>query len=335
MTVVRHVNPVAYGRARGPVAEVYRQVDAEFSTVGAAVLMTSPAPEILAPGWALLRETRLAGAVPVVTKAVVGLGVAQANRCGYDELAYLAALETHGSSGLAEQLASGGVPDDPEHAELLAWARASGSDPSSVKPAPYPSETACEIIGSVLFTHYINRMLMALLPPDASPESPDGEEAVAYRELPKQREPGASLALLDDPALSLVERPVAAPDWAAGSPIGIAYATLKQAAAMGAGLLSAGARETVDRVIAGHRGRIQFDYSSILDDGVDELSEVDELGARVAILSGLAPSELTDADVAAWRATDRHFSDHCTVFLLAYGAMTAVGHIEADLTETG
>ncbi len=55
-------------------------------------------------------------------------------------------------------------------------------------------------------------------------------------------------------------------------------------------------------------------------------------GAELAILAGLAPQTITDEQVAAWRATDRRLSDHCTIFLLAYGAMTAVTHIEADVT---
>lgn len=51
----------------------------------------------------------------------------------------------------------------------------------------------------------------------------------------------------------------------------------------------------------------------------------------MAIRAGLAPATLTDEQVADWRGTDRRFSDHCTVYLLAYGAMAAVGHIEAEL----
>ncbi|MEV4575791.1 hypothetical protein AB0K16_21350 [Nonomuraea jabiensis] len=84
-------------------------------------------------------------------------------------------------------------------------------------------------------------------------------------------------------------------------------------------------------VIAEHRGR-RLPVGDWLDQPLAGLAPDERAGARVAILAGLAPHAITDEHVAAWRATDRRFSDHCTVFLLAYGAMTAVTHIESDIT---
>lgn len=71
-----------------------------------------------------------------------------------------------------------------------------------------------------------------------------------------------------------------------------------------------------------------------VDEPLAALTEQERAGAKVAILAGLAPEAVTDEQVATWRATDRRLSDHCTVSLLAYGAMTAVTHIEADIAAT-
>lgn len=58
----RHITPVGPADATGPVAAVYGQADREFSTIGPAVMMLSPA--LLVPGWALLRESLVAGVAP-------------------------------------------------------------------------------------------------------------------------------------------------------------------------------------------------------------------------------------------------------------------------------
>src|SRR5690606_5111274 len=55
---VRHVTPVLPDAADGLVAEVYRQARTELGiTVGPPFMMLSPVPELLAPMWALLRES--------------------------------------------------------------------------------------------------------------------------------------------------------------------------------------------------------------------------------------------------------------------------------------
>jgi hypothetical protein len=115
--------------------------------------------------------------------------------------------------------------------------------------------------------------------------------------------------------------------------VGAAYGVLAATAAQGAGLLSPAANAVVAEVVAANRGRIAHGRPRGVE-RLDALGEADRAGARVAILTALAPARLTDADVTAWRATDRRLSDHCTVFLLAYGAMSAVSHIEADLAHT-
>lgn len=45
---------------------------------------------------------------------------------------------------------------------------------------------------------------------------------------------------------------------------------------------------------------------------------------------GARPYRITDEDVAAWLAPP--FTDHCLVHLIAFGAIRAVGRVEATLT---
>jgi hypothetical protein len=70
--------------------------------------------------------------------------------------------------------------------------------------------------------------------------------------------------------------------------------------------------------------------SGWLDEPLAAMPASDRPGARLALLTALAPYRITDADVAAWRAT--HPSDADLVRLLAFGAFTAVEHIESAVT---
>ncbi|MCK2218302.1 DNA-binding protein [Actinomadura sp. ATCC 31491] len=325
-TLVRHVTPVPRAAASGLVAEVYAQVEAEFSSIGPAVLMTSPAPELMAAGWSLMREAQLAGDVPVLDKALVALGVAQANELDYDVQAFLAILRLLGEDELADAAGHGRPPADPRHAALLTWARATATGPVA---APFPAAQAAEHLGTALFGHFVNRMAAAMLPAGLTPGSMDPGDEPAFDGAPVLRgmreplAPGATLPLLK--GLPAGQEPA----WAAGRPIGAAYAALAAGAAQGAGLLSPAAAATVTTAVAAHRGRRRA-RGPWLEQALDGLPEQDRAGARAAILTALAPQDLTDADVAAWRATDRRFSDHCTVYLLAFGAMAAVGHLADD-----
>ncbi|MEV1178501.1 hypothetical protein AB0J09_59990, partial [Nonomuraea sp. NPDC049784] len=111
--LIRHITPVPPHRARGTLAEVYAQVNAEFSSIGPAVMMMSPSPEIMAAGWSLMREAQLAGEAPALEKTVVALGAAQANGLDYDIEAFLSVLRLLGQPQLADTIERGDPPSDP------------------------------------------------------------------------------------------------------------------------------------------------------------------------------------------------------------------------------
>ncbi len=336
---IRHVTPVTPAAAHGLVAEVYAWAGAGSRSVDLTFHMLSPAPEVLAAGWALMWEAQLIGTASASNRALVALGVSRVNACGYAEAAHLATLRRLGHEDLADTIAQGGTPTDPQAAVLLDWARATGT--AGGPPVP-PGEPVVEYFGAALATHFFNRLTLAMLPPGVRPveagpvdrafEGSFGDAPSDPWEAFQDRGPGTSLSLLAG-----LPRDTAPPEWADATPVGAAYTTLMAVAERGGDLLTPTARELVSDVIEAYRGRRIGDSGELIEAALTELPKPEQAGARVAILAGLAPEALTDAQVAAWRATsqdttDRRLLDHRTVLLLAYGAMTAVAHIEADLT---
>src|SRR5437879_5462162 len=104
----RYVTPVPTETATGVVAEVYAQIAADFGMARMPVLMTlSPAPDVLAAAWAVVRESLLAGDAPRIGKEVVALGVSMVNKCPFCVAAHTTLLHATGDHRLAETIARG------------------------------------------------------------------------------------------------------------------------------------------------------------------------------------------------------------------------------------
>ncbi|MFE7794653.1 DNA-binding protein [Streptomyces sp. NPDC057460] len=244
--------------------------------------------------------------------------VSLANRCPYCVTAHTVLLHATGDHALAERIARGEQPEDPAHRQLLAW----GQDMSTSQP--FPSEQAPEYIGTALTFHFINRIVSSLLTEDMLPGGAQKYRlvrSVAGRSLARtvRRElvPGESLALLETEG--------AAPGWAAGTPMGTAFGSLRTAAHLGARLLSDEDAALVRTSVAAWDGVAPLPLQG---EGLPDRAE--RPGARLALLAARAPYRITDEDVAAWQAPP--FTDHCLVHLIAFGAICAVERIEANLT---
>jgi AhpD family alkylhydroperoxidase len=285
-------------------------------------MMLSPAPELLAPLWALLRESLVAGAVPRWHKEIVAVSVSQTNRCAYDVAGHLVFLRLAGGEYVADALERGAEPTDPQAAAIARWARSAGAAPLSTADAP-------EYVGTALALHFINRLVLVLLNADLLPGSMRDGEPPAFagapiaRAIQRQRPAGVSLGLLRSlPTDGL-------PAWASASPVGVAYAALRDAARLGQGLLTASARDVVSDTVSRWWGRELTGDRGWLAEPLGQLTPAEQRGATLAILAALAPAEITGDDVAAWRGTE--YTDHCLLHLLGYGAITAVELVEADL----
>lgn len=327
----RYTRPVPKKTATGLVAGVYGQIAEEFILVDGPLMSLSPVPDLLAATWALLREAQVVGAAPRVNREVVAAAVSAANRCQFCVDAHTSLIHASGEHRLAEMIWRGQPPQDPEQARLVSWSMATARLGSTeVAALPFPDHLIPEYFGTALVTHFINRMVSALLNESVLPgrlQESSWVRRVAGTVL------GRTVRLRPAPGLSvplLAGFPAGpAPDWAAGSPVGVAYAALRAAAADGGGLLKARAWELVLTTVAGCDDRPVTAASGCLDERLATLPESSRPGARLALLAALDPHRITDADVAAWRST--RDDDTSLIQVLAFGAMAGVERISASL----
>ncbi|MCF2131797.1 carboxymuconolactone decarboxylase family protein [Strepomyces sp. STD 3.1] len=323
-TRFRHTAPPPPKAATGRVAEVYAQLARDFGIAEPPTFVAlSSAPALLAAAWALMRESLIAGPGDRTGKEIAALGVSAANKCPYCVDAHTVLLHATGDHALAERLARGAEPEDERHARVLDWARRSREPEAVREPYPFPREEAPGYLGTVLAFHFINRVVSSLvtenlLPADVQRLRP--VRSLAGRSLSRtvrrDAAPGAALNLLDDPGPG--------PQWAAGTPVGPAYAALRTAALSGAGLLDTDDQALVRRTVDAWGGA----HPPLVPDPFPDRRT--RPGARLALLAACAPYRITDADVAAWRGPEH--TDHCLVHLVAYGAFAAVDRVERGLS---
>jgi AhpD family alkylhydroperoxidase len=317
--------------ATGLAADVYAQLSSDFIGPAPTFIALSPTPELLAATWALFRESSLAGQAPRLDKEVVAAAVSRANRCQFCIDAHVIFIHALGEHGLAEALADGRTPDDPHLADLIDWAVASRTPRQAERPGP--ASHVEEYLGTLLAFHFINRGVSALLGENLLPGNLQRSSLVrniggrAYaRTARRVLEPGKSLPLLAD-------IPVGAPPaWAGSSPIGVAYAALRSVARRGAALLGDEARALIARTVDaldGAHPRRPADWAWSL---VTNLPPDDRIGTRIALLAAFCPAAIGLGDAALWQQTRPTDAD--LIHLVAFGAMTAVDHVEAHLTRT-
>ncbi|MFI6012314.1 carboxymuconolactone decarboxylase family protein [Streptomyces sp. NPDC051243] len=325
-TPFRYTEPLPPKSATGTVADVYAQIALDFGiSAPSTFAVLSSAPELLAPAWALMRESLIAGAGSRTGKELVALGVSLANRCPFCVDAHTVLLHATGDHALAERLARGEAPRNEEHARVLDWGRRTRVPGAALTPYPFPPAHAPAYLGTALTFHFINRIASALLTENLLPAGAQRFRAVrsvAGRTLAgtvrRPARPGTALALLDH------ADPGEAPAWAGGTAVGLAYAALLRAALAGAGLLDPDDQDLVEDAIQDWDGsHPPLDLSGFPD-------RRERPGARLALLAALAPYRVTDEDVAAWRRPEH--TDHCLVHLVAYGAFVAVDRIESALS---
>ncbi|MEV4536498.1 carboxymuconolactone decarboxylase family protein [Asanoa sp. NPDC049518] len=329
---IRYVAPVPRKAATGRVAEVYAQSAADFGQ--AAFTLLSPAPDLHAAAWALLREAELAGQASRTDKEVVTVAVSQANECRFCIDAHTIMIHATGEHRLAEDLLHGRPIAEPRYDRLVTWAKATRA-PDAMRMAeelPFAGEHAAEFLGTALSTHFANRVFSALTDDQLIPGNLQRSQSVRRvggmtysRAVRRELEPGRSLALIADGPRG------ATPDWAAGTPIGSAFAALRGGAAAGAALLGPPARDLVRTTVRDWDGT--HPLAGQLDRLSATVSPADRPATAIALHAALAPHELTDAHVAAWRAAGGR-TDGDLVRLVGFGAMSAVDRIEEGLVRS-
>jgi len=308
---IRHVTPITPGAARGPIAEVYRQVERDFGMLAPPIALHSPAVGPLAAAWVMLRETLLvAGHAARQDKETVAAAVSLANTCPY-------CVDIHGAAltGLAPDpdgpaLIEGqvGAVTDPRLAALARWGRSAASrGPGGRGPLPFTAPQAPDLIGVAVVFHYLNRMVNVFLRDSPLPPVPPAARAGARRVAARvmgslarhEGAPGLSLNLL--PAAELP----ADLSWAAGS-VAIADAFARAAVAIEDAdhdAVPEPVREVVRQRLADWTGESPgLSSQAWLTEPLAELAERDRPAGRFALLTTFASYRVTDSTVEDLRA---------------------------------
>ncbi|OKI86589.1 alkylhydroperoxidase [Streptomyces sp. CB02058] len=313
---VRHVRAVAPRGAGEQVARVYTQIERDFGVLAPPLALHSPAPEVLAASWLLLREILLVeGRVGRAAKEVVATEVSRANSCPYCVDVHRATLRE-----LSDR------PDAGSGA-LGTWARSSGllpvpGEPSP--PAPFGPSAAPELYGVAVTFHYINRMVSIYLAgspvPDQAPGFLRGPILrTATRAMrpdgPGPLRPGTSLDLLPDAPLP-DGLAWASPNRTVAAALGRAAGAVESAARW----VPEGVRECLDIHLARWGGRPMGLGRVWLDEAVAGLPAPEVPTARLALLTAFACHQVTDADILAFR--ERHPADRELIELTSWAALS-------------
>lgn len=312
---IRYVTAVPRHEAKGLVADVYDRAGREFGILAPPLALHSPAPEALAACWVLLRETLLVdGRAGRAAKEAVATGVSQANECAYCVDVHRAKLQT--LTG----------PDTAPLAAVTDWARHLTTAGDPPRPAPFPAEHAPELLATAVTFHYLNRMVRLFLPDSPVPAAaPRAGRGPALRIVARAMRPdtgttvtaGASLGLL--PAAPLP----AALSWARPEPA-VAGALARAVACVDASAehwVPEPVRELLHAELAVGDGTPPGPSRAWLDPLTDRLAPGQRPAARLSLLLALAPYQITDADVTAFRAGRP--GDRELVELAAWASLTA------------
>ncbi|MEW2548176.1 carboxymuconolactone decarboxylase family protein [Streptomyces sp. NPDC047002] len=331
--VVRHVTPVPAATAAGVVAEVYEQSTREIGRLVEAVTMFSPDPVLLAATWAGFREPLMAaGRAPRVGKEAVAATVSKLNECPFCVDAHTIMLYGGGAADFAAQLLGGKAMDPAAgaHAALARWAQDVSVAAGAAVPPPFAPEEAPEYLGVLVYFHFLNRVINVLLNGSFLP-GPERARQIARRVGGKVMAKNVAAVNAPGEAVGLTVPPEAAlpPDlaWAAGSPpIAAALAWLAAAVDKAAsGVVPAPVRDLVAAAVDDWRGEPPPVSSSWTDEPVERLPGELRPTARLALLAALAPHQVSDRDVDAFRTTRP--GDAPLIALLCWSALTAARRV--------
>jgi AhpD family alkylhydroperoxidase len=328
---IRYVTPVAPAAAEGLVAEVYTQVERDFGVLAPPVILHSPAPAVLAACWIMIRETLIApSAVDRGTRELVAAAVSAANSCPYCVTIHTSAMSRLGTASSAAQVAAGsvGAITDPRLREIARWGWASGQPSTSPPSHPYLTEHFAELAGVAMTFHYLNRMVTIFLDDSPLPAMPAalrnvlmGKTAQVMLSAEQSGQPDAALALLPaapaQPGFS----------WAAGQER-IAGAFGRAAAAIErecGDRIPRSVREQVSGELAGWNGRPPSLSKSWVDDATARLPVDDRAAGRLALLTAMAPYQVTAKDIAGFRTGQP--ADDALITLTSWASMAAVRRI--------
>jgi AhpD family alkylhydroperoxidase len=302
LTQVRYVSPVGRRAARGLVGQVYEQVERDFGVLAPSVALHSPAPEVLAASWLMLREVLLVTSnVDRTAKEAVAAMVSLGNTCPW-----CVAIHSTTFSGLSGNDAQSIT--DPRLRAITAWARGCGTREGALEHEPACSaEEAPELIGTAALLHYFNRMVNVFLTelplPPGTPRMALGPvmQVLGRKIRPTAGQsypPGTSLDLL--PAASL-SRDLS---WAASNPVvADAFARIHGAVdAAGGRSVPSAVRDVVMMELGNWHGERRGPSRAWAEDAVSALPAAHRAAGRLALLTALASYQVDRSVIGEFRS---------------------------------
>ncbi|HEV3380625.1 MAG TPA: carboxymuconolactone decarboxylase family protein [Trebonia sp.] len=339
LTQVRHVKPVRIGAGPPSVSRIYEQVEREFGVLAPPMALHSPAPEVLAANWVMLRETLIvSGRVGRAVKEAVSTTVSAGNACPFCVTVHSSTL-----SGLAD--ARGRTGDtaraviDPRVRAAVTWAEDSRTEEGALRhKPPWPAGEAAEVIGTAVDLHYLNRMVNIFLgevplPPGVPRPALGfvmrilgGMIQTAARQ---PHPPGASLDLLP-PA-----QPPGDLAWAAGDPVvtdafARACAVIDAAAARS---VPPAVRDTVLTELAGWRGETRGPSRAWVEAAVYGLPKAHRAAGRLALLTAIASYQVDRSVIQEFRLGQP--ADSALIELTSWASLAAARRVGAWIPVPG
>jgi alkylhydroperoxidase family enzyme len=331
---VKYVTVVPPADADGLVGAVYRQSAEEMRLVVPPLLLHSPAPEVLAAYWMLMREPLMTGgSVDRLAKEAVAAAVSVANICPYCVDMHSTGMYDLSTEHDAEAIVADQIDDvaDPRVRTLAAWARAAHRpEEHLVRRPPFAAADRAELVGVVVCFHYLSRMVNVflssfLLPPRLGPRArrrlKHGVSRMLSATLRAVHPVGRSLPLLPEAPLP----PEAG--WAAGKPSVAAAVARSYAAFEAAGerSLSPAVRDLVCRRLGEWRGEETGLDREWCESLIAGLPESDRAAGRLALLTAMASYQVDEETVREFRG--RHPGDTALVEAAAWASFAAARRV--------
>lgn len=341
LTQIRYVSPVRAAAADGLTAQVYRQLERDFGLLAPPVTLHSPAAEVLAASWLMLRESLLVtGVVDRPVKEAVATAVSLGNECPFCVTVHSGTLHGLVRAADAATLADDHVESlaDPTLRAVARWARASGSaDTAARQQPPFPAEEAPELVGTAVLLHYLNRMVNVFL---GEVPLPPGVPRLALGPVMRvlggmiraaadtTPEPGLSLPLLP-PAPHPADLAWAAPSPTVADGFARAYAAVERA---GAESVPAPVRELVGAQLADWHGEHRGPSRAWAADAVAALPQAQRPAARLALLTAIASYQVDRSVVEQFRRD--HPDDRTLIELTSWASLSAARRVSTWMTPT-
>ena len=313
--------------ATGFTAEIYEQMQVDFLPVP-PLTVHSPAPEIMAGVWSILRETLRTGHVDRALKEAVAATVSKLNACPYCVDVHASMLHATSDHYAAGAILRGDF-DSIHNSRLKAiveWVLANRiANGNYGYLPPFSQDDAPELIGTAVAFHYINRMVNIFLSdtPFALPS--------AYRGL-AGRLFGATAgkilihsSMRQGDSLKFVPQAKLPDDlsWATSNPvIASAFAGFAQVIEeAGQKVLPEAVRVLVSERVQAWNGEAMDISRRWVEDIINQINEEHRAAARLSLLTALASYQVDASVIEEFRS--QYCEDSQLIAATAWASFTA------------